>query len=313
MIIQSNIGMKGFFRIQIRRPDGRVRFDSGFFPNTILNDGRNVMATRSDWTTYCQVGTGTTFPPDINDRRNETALEAHHAGSNTLSGSILRGQAGVAPYFGWMRKTFRFGAGTVAANLSEVGVGWGASGSTLISRAQILDPTSGLPTTVTPLIDELLDVTYELRYYAPTVDVVGPQVTLNGELFDVTTRAASVTGQYWSDGIGSAIGVQTPAALYIAYTGNIGAITSTPSGTSGANTTGSLTNASYSNNSYEIGLNCVVPSIEWNVGGIRSILIRTTAGAYQSEFSRVSDAAAIPKTSSFTMIMRWKLGWVEYV
>lgn len=298
--------------MQVRRPDGRVRFDSGWFKNTILNSGRNVMSTQSGWIDACQVGTGTTFPASVIDRRNETSLESHFAGTTDIvANSDINGQAGTAPYFGWRRRTFRFAAGTVAANLSEVGVGWGTTGSTLISRAQILDPATQNPTTVTPLADELLDVTYELRYYAPAADATGPQVTMDGVNYDTVTRAAEVTSDYWSDSIGNQIGLRD-VTLQIAYDGNLGTVTTSPSGSGLSNGT-SVSAASYSNNSYEQDFFVNGASTSFNFGGgIRSVLWRTTAGAFQTEFSSNPGGLAIPKSSSYTISLGLNLTWFEH-
>jgi hypothetical protein len=203
----------------------------------------------------------------------------------------------------------------VAANLSEAGVGWGTSGSTLISRALIIDPITQLPTTVTPLADELLDVTYELRYYPPLVDVTSPQVTLNGVVYNTITRAASVTGGRWAADIGALIGQYSAFATdWSAYDGDIGPITTGPSGLSAASDNSSQSNLGYSSNSYEIGVRCITGSTGWNlVNGIRSIRVRTTAGDYQTQFNAASGGASIPKTVDYNMNMVWTLGWTEKV
>lgn len=316
---QINMGIKGYFRMRtINKFSGKVTSDTGWFPNTILDAGRNIMSERSDWMNYCQVGTDGNFPLLLSQRQAETSLSAHHAGTNALTpAGATWGQSGSAPYYGWKRKTWRFPEGTVAAILAEVAVGWDAGpGSTIITRAPVLDPVLETPTTVTPLIDELLEVMYELRYYAPTEDVIGPQVTLDGVVYDTITRAASVTGDQWSQFIGSAIGVD-PGTDWAAFSDNIGTVLTAPGGTSAACDTSSQTNAVYSNNSYEIVMNTPVGIQGWNVsGGIRSVRIRTTAGDFQTQFNEVATvdpAGKIPKSSDYTMFMSWTLSWAEYI
>ena len=310
------VGMKGFLRLQcINKFSGKVTQDTGWFPNTILDAGRNIMADRSDWIDCCQVGTNGTFPAALIDKQAETSLGNYYAGTSNVT-TTTNGQAASAPYYGWKRRTYRFASGTVAANLQEAGIGWStAGGSTLICRAPILDPILGTPTTITPLADELLDVTYELRYYPPLVDVTSPQVTLDGVAYDTITRAASVTGDRWSASIGTAMGVYNSLVSdWRAFDGVLGAITSTPSGTSANWVAGSIYNSAYSNNSYQVVLNCIVASTGWNlVSGIRSLRIRTTAGDYQTQFDAAAGGATIPKTSAYTMTMAWTLAWAEYV
>lgn len=296
-------GMRGFYRVQIRRPDGRIRFDTDWYENTILDSGRNYIAT-ANFMTSCQVGTDNTAP-----NANQTALLGHHAGTTDITTTDEGNQAVSVPYYAWKRKVFRFAVGTVAANLTEVGVGWGTTGSTLFSRAFILDPDTQNPTTITPLIDEILDVQYELRYYPPQTDVTTPQVTLDGILYDTITRGAEVNSQYWSQSIGNKVQA-TDGDNWTAYDGNIGTLLQNPSGTGDGNNSGGIGTSSYQNNSYELDVYANVPSTDWNVGGIRSIRIRTTAGSFQTQFSSNPGGNTIPKTGSFTMFMEWRLSWV---
>lgn len=312
---RSVMGMKGFFRLRtIDKFSGKVRIQTDWMPNTILNAGRNIMADRSDWFNYCQVGESGTFDADIAVRQAETSLQTWKAGTSDIQ-SDSNGQQSSAPYYGWRRKTFRFAAGTVAANLQEVGVGWGTSGSTLITRAALLDPVTQLPTPITPLAAEILDVDYELRYYPPTVDVTSPSVTLNGVVYDTITRAAYVTNDKWSASIGEAIAADPLNTDWAAYDGNISSdLTSGPSG-SNASCDNSSQNSSYNGaNTYTITLNCSCGAGGWNLGsGIRSIRWATTAGWYQTQFSSNPGGSTIPKDTNYTMNMQWSLSWAEKV
>jgi hypothetical protein len=297
------LGMKGFLRFQtINKFSGKVTSDTGFFPNLLLDAGRNYMAT-ADFMTSCQVGTDNTAP-----NVSQTQLSGYHAGTTDIRSDVVGNQVSVTPYYGWRRKVFRFAPGTVAANLSEAGVGWGTSGSTLISRALILDPVLQTPTTVTPLADEFLEVTYELRYYPPTTDVTSPSVTLNGIVYDTITRGAEVNSQYWTDYIGNKIGAL--GSQWYAYDGNIGTVLQNPSGSFDDLDSYALTNETYQNNSYEQVISCFVDVNSWNLGsGIRSVRWRTTAGSFQTQFNANPGGATIPKSTSYFMNMKWKLAW----
>lgn len=292
------IGMEGWLRLQCIRPDGRVRYDTGFFRNTLLTAGLNELGTRTSVITHCQVGTDNTAASPI-----QTSLLGHVAGTNSIQ-STVTGQASTAPYFGWKRNVYRFAAGTVAANLNEVGVGWDNSGSTLLSRALILDPTSGNPTTVTPLADELLDVTYELRYYAPTSDVLGPQGNFGGTLYDTTTRAAIATDNAWSSNIGLEMKVVNFSGW--SYTGALGAVTASPSGIAEQALAASYTNGAYSNNSLNRDFTINVGVTEWN-RTTKSVRITCTGGVLQCEFD--NGGVGITKTSSQTMTMTFNVAW----
>ncbi len=309
MSIEHILGLKGLFRIQIgNKYTGKVRLDTGWFPNVILNAGRNTMASNSTWMDFCQVGSDNTAPT-----QTDTSLQNYVAGTADIITSS-DGQAASSPYYGWKRKTFRFAAGTVAANLTEVGVGWGLSGSTLISRALIIDPILGTPTTITPLADEVLDVTYELRYYPPVADIIGPQVTLNGVVYDTKTRAANVKSSAWSSMIGTAMVVGTAVNVWRAYDGVIGTVLAGPSGLVADADTANQVNQAYVSNSYQVKMNCPIGATGWNLGaGIRSVLFRTNAGEYQTEFTANIGGATIPKTTAFSMLLIWVLGWTEKV
>jgi len=304
--ININCGMRGFFRLRtFNKFSGKQRLDTGWFPNTILTSGRNIMATQAVWTNWCHVGTSSTAPS-----ASDTSLLGFVAATSTIQAQSYAAQAS-APYYGWFRKTYRFSAGAATGNLSEAGVGWGSSGATLISRALIVD-AFGSPTTITVLSDEWLDVTYELRYYPPLVDVNGT-VTLNGVSYNTVTRAASVTGEgSWAQYIGTKIAPSASGTVWRAFDGALGAITTLPSGNIAYCDNNGQFNQSYVNNSYFIDMQCDTGPTGWNLGaGIRCLSFITSAGAYQTSFSAVSGGGRIPKTSLYTMKMVWRIAWAE--
>lgn len=299
------IGIKGYFRLRTFNKDtGKKRIDTGWFPNLILDTGRNALGTQSDVLTSCQVGTSDTAP-----NVGQAALVAYHAGTSDIRSTLTGSQSAASPYYGWKRLVYRFAAGTVAANLTEVGVGWATTGSTLFSRALILDPDLQTPTTITPLADEFLEVSYELRYYAPVADATSPSVTLDGTVYDTVTRAAEVNSSHWHDNIGKEI-KHTDGGNWVAYDGALGTQLQSPSG-NGAGLSSSIVGAdAYSNNSYERIVHNQCAWNDWNLGaGIRSIRIRTTAGSFQTSFTANPGGTTIPKTSGYTMVMKWKIAW----
>lgn len=308
---RTNIRMKGFLRFQVWRPDNvlnRCRIDTGFFPNTILTSGRNNMNTQANWLSWCHVGTAAVPAPSVTD----TQLSGFVVSTNTVVATSDSTQPS-APYFGWKRKTFRFaqGAGHGGENLSEAGVGWGSSGSTLVSRALIVDPDTQVPTTVTPLADEILDVTYELRYYPPLVDDTD-SITLNGVNYDTTLRAGEVTGDRWSKDIGTSIqDYSTSGSIFRAYDGVLGTLEQSPSGNFVSHeASGNIYTEAYVNNSHQVVLVCPVGPTGWNLGaGIRSNRIGTTAGYYQCQYSSNPGGNTIPKDNTLIMVMKWILSW----
>lgn len=191
------VGFAGIFTLDAHKVDeyGNIvstRRLAGPFKNLITDQGLNRMGANDSFIAYCQVGSGNTPPANT-----DTGLEAFVAGVqyNTGAGSsFTRSAQATPPYYAWDRLKYRFAAGVAEGNLSEVGVGWASSGSTLFSRALIVD-SGGNPITITVLSDEVLDVTYEFRVYPPTTDVTGT-ITISGDDYDYTLRAGNVTTHY---------------------------------------------------------------------------------------------------------------------
>lgn len=328
MTINIQLGMRGFFLIEGRLPlydkSGEILLDrmghaipdestyrviADWFPNKFLTSGRNEIAKRSSWASvnsYCQVGTDFT-PPVIAD----TALGGWVAGTNVQQDHASGAQS-VAPWYGWDQYTYRFAIpGEAAGNLNEVGVGWAASGATLVTRALIRAP-DGTPTTVSPLADEILDVTYELRYYPPLEDVLGT-ITLDGTVYDTITRASQVNhADYQGAKIGLEIGYSTQYAnSFSAYDGAIGTITQSPSGNDEDLTT-TPTSLNYGNNNYYRDIQAQASLGEWVLpasAGIRCVVCSTTGGRFQTQFTAQGTGNTVPKTGSQTMSLTWRLSW----
>lgn len=224
----------GYYKLQVIRPDGTVR-QSAEFPNLITNAGLDRMAT-STYLTVCQVGSGSAAPTFA-----DTALAARIAGTQTVQSTDV-GTTSSSPYYAWATRQFRFAAGVATGNIAEVGVGWGTTGS-LFSRALVLD-SGGSPTTITVLADEILDVTYQLRYYAPETDDTG-DVTFTGNLagtYDWIFRAANVTDNTaaWGwrmDGDGTPMNYRSSSTMFATNT-DATAITGNPTGAQIGSTAG---------------------------------------------------------------------------
>lgn len=288
----------GHFRLQTRNAAGLTQ-DTGWFENLVLDAGLNRMGTGS-FLTHCAVGTGTGEPNAL-----QTALEALAYSTSTIV-SQAPGANQTTPYYGYRRLTYRFPIGGATGNLSEVGVGW-AAGS-LYSRARIVDQ-NGDPSTITVLAGESLDVTYELRLYPPAADAIG-SVTIGAATYALTGRASAVTSGSDRNGWGVSGGVvqSENVDLYrpYAYSGLIGTLTQSPSGTSSQ--AGLVSNAAYSNNSYERNISANWALGEGNVSGIRSIVLMTNGlGRYQFQFD-----PAIPKSASNTLAINFKVAWARY-
>lgn len=265
-MIKLNFGLAGEFKIEAAQVDaqgveipGTRRVLADWFDNIIVDTGLDAMAATSNYTDGCVVGSGNT-PPTAAD----TALQSFVAGTTSRTGTPVRSTSSTPPYRASIQKVFRFGTGVAAGNLSEVGISvtTATSGSTLFSRALITDP-GGTPITITVLSTEILDVTYRLNVYPPVADATG-NVTIAGNSHAYTVRPCTVTTLVGSGGTGAfGFGWGAGASLgyttfpmtcrtsAYAYTGTIGAVTSSPGGTSiGSNTNTNNVNDAYSPGSF---------------------------------------------------------------
>lgn len=272
--------MAGFFKLEAFKLDGRRRLVADWFPNLILDQGLERPATNSDWLNACRVGTGSTAPAN-----SQTNLISHLAGTTNAVQTTQNATAS-APYYGYTRKVFRFAQGAAAGNLTELGIGWSdVDGSNLFSRALILD-NLGSPTTKVIQADEFLDVSYELRCYAPSADITGT-LTIGSDTYDFTSRAAEANSTVWCPPFTGGYNAGFGGGSVTAYSGAIGAETGSPAGTPSASA--SVSNGAYSAGSHQVDYSAVFGLDNGNVGGIMSVYTRNGVGSMQHEYDPVID------------------------
>jgi hypothetical protein len=294
--------LQGWFKIEATKLDGSKRLLADWFPNLVTDAGLNRIGTGS-YLTSCHVGTSNTAPTVT-----DTTVGGFLAASSSRF-SDTNGAQSSAPYYGWRQITYRFALGAVVGNVASVAIATSNTngGSTILfSRALVLDEF-GDPTTVTVLADEILDVTYQLRLYPPLTDVVRDGVTIAGSgTHDTITRARSVTSSSWSAWLGSVATISPASPSPIAvYNGDIGAITGSPSGSSGS---ANPSNAAYGNNNLYRDGSVSYGLTQGNVsGGIRSASWTTSIGLYQTRFDPV-----IAKNSSKTLSLSFRYHWDRY-
>lgn len=309
-MINTTVGIAGFWKFHgVNRFSGKRRPLTDWIRNAVLLNGMNNMPLQTNWLQACQVGTDNTPAT-----QNDTGLNGYIAGADEFD--IIDTQNGAqagTPWYGWKRITWRYPEGTAAANLQEIGAGWSElDGSNLASRALIVDPQTGTPTSVTPLPDELLDATYEMRYYPPLVDTTGT-VTLDGVDYNWVCRAANVNSSTaWGLYIGSKVGAVAGSDVWRAFDGEIGTIDGEPSGLAANADNSNQSEDGYANNSFELNCFTNIGPTGWVLGnGIRSVLMRTTMGEYQVRFGAVSGDTTIPKVSGKVMRMGVTVNWQE--
>lgn len=294
--------LAGLYKLDARKldADGEVassRELTGWFDNLILDAGLNQIGLGGVMS-RAMVGGSSSAP-----LAGQTGLITPVANTS----NVIDTQAGtdLANGYCYLRRTFRFAQGTTAGNLNEVGVGWGAN--LCFSRALTVD-SLGAPTTITPEADEVLDLTYELRFYWPTGDSTGT-LTLDGNSYAFTARACNV-GNWQSQVIGlfAGQGMLNPATVGVAfYTGGnlagIGAITALPNGTQYLSIQPSF--SAYSNNSYRRDSQ-VVYGVSEVQNSISGMVFYSATSIFKCAFN-----PSIPKTNTHTFTLGFHFSWAR--
>ena len=317
IIIPITLGFRGRYKLIRRKAcDESIVQETAWSKNLILFQGLDMIGAfdggnnANNWLGGCVVGSGNTPPT-----QSDTSLETFVAGTGTVQ-SVSDNRIASPPSFVYT-KTYRFGVGVAAGNLSEVGIARGAFNSTpnnsnpLFSRSLITDGM-GNPITITVLGDKYLDVIYELTRLLPATDVTGTfslNILGTPTNHDYVIRPAFITSggiaAPWKMAGGSGIGY-APAALAAkpnsisqvpngdsgATNGSLGVSTSLPTGTSSAFTATQIT-AAYVPGNYYKDLTFVAGLNDGNLaGGISCLLFNINLGPMQMSLNPVIDKNA---------------------
>ena len=200
-MIKVKVGMAGYFKIDVIKPDGSIKELAPFQKNLILNQGLDNNLYKN----YCHVGTGTSTPVVT-----QTGLDARVADVAGSGNSSVN--SGSAPYYTDSTQTFTYAVGTFNGEaLTEIGLG--STGVTSLWSRSLIKDSGGVPTSITILNDEILVVTYTIRIIPPTTDVVtvvGPHTC--------TARAANVNSiNAWVMSFGNFFSANGNYAVYTNY------------------------------------------------------------------------------------------------
>lgn len=293
----SPMRMEGRFRLVVRRAvDDSVKTDTGWFKNIITDIGLNRIGT-SNAISLCAIGTGTSTPV-----AGDTSLQTIAASTSTAAPGGSLTNEGTPNYASAREYGYRFNAGTLNGNYSEVGMGWASA--SLWSRALILNG-GGSPTTITVLSSEYLDVYYMIRV-VPDLATYNSTVVISGVSYSVDRKPTSVSSTtYWKFGNGAVTWCTGGGVNPTAFSGGLGAVTGSPSGASSA--FDSATSGTYSNNSLEqTGIATAGLSYGNVSGGISSLAVYGSYCSYQFGFTPV-----IPKDNTKQLVLNGKVSWAR--
>lgn len=309
------LGLAGKYRMEVLRPDGSVRFDSGWQDNLITNAGLDAYATinPNNLSFSClQVGAGNTAP-----QFTDTALSSFLAGIrlfNQYLGDDNSGYNNVSPRYYWDENTVTFAVGAVVGNVAELGLASATTGGTLFSRALVKD-ANGDPITVSVQSDEQLRVTYQIRYYLnestatfdlDLVEWSGTVTTKFSKIIPGTAASGFFGERAYEAG---AWPIRRDAYFYQA-TSVLGAdINSRPTGSGVSINSGGSFVGSYVNGSYQRTVRLTLTTAQGNAsGGIGAMVVTFVGhGTRQFQFTPF-----IPKDSNKKLYLDFLVSWGRY-
>lgn len=301
--LQVTLALEGLYQFTIRRADGSIREQTHWMKNLILNDGLNRIGAGGIGL-FCRVGSGSTAP-SVTDGGLQTVVASTSTVISDTQG-VQPTTPPTLPAYRWLRRTYRFGEGVAAGNLSEVGIGWDTG---MFSRALILDP-GGNPTTITVLSNEFLDVTYEARCYYPQTDSTF-NLNLGPSTHTVTRRASSVTtAPPFSASLFFGNGMRASSLPYDnsqVFDGDISTVDARPSGLSDNISEGATNAIAYVNNSLKSVWAVRGDLNVWNfTNRIRSLVFPTPMGAFQFQFE-----PRIAKDNTYRLNLNIAVSWAR--
>lgn len=323
-VIQIPEKMAGF--VKVERFDGPIEDGkcNGVwdFHNLILNSGIDLFclnnSTLAALVSRCSVGSNNTAPA-----LGQTLLLSP---LGSVTGPTDQGTTYIPGPPAYSQRSFQydFSVGAIVGNVAEIGIGPGTYNVTpLLSRALVLDG-GGSPTVVSVLVTESLRVTYYIRNYIYSSDIVGV-VTIGGINYNYVIRAATwnndptnygLLGSF--GGISSQVGgswifnsslnlttrgVSGVGTIAAFSTQTLNTIANIPANTGGAVGCGFYTNVAYTAGDYYKDAIITIGLTEANTltGGIGSIVYGGNFGFYQMSFT-----PKLPKTAlnAFALVLR---------
>ena len=309
------VGLHGEVKVIVKRADGTVRLDTGFFPNVITDLGLDAIGDNHNLFQYCAVGGGNSTPLSTNTKLdNLLAVGSEISSESKYDYDPVRD----TKFYKCSRTVgYRF-VNLDNKNISEVGLVIGDSSKLHSALTRTLIKNSdGDPTVITVLSGEILELQYRLwqvfdlkdKDQVVTAMIDGVEVPVN-----VKIRLAGVGGAYvghnwgYHNVIGQGVAFGSGYARF--GTGEIGEITGLNSGEIYEFYHGTGWEA-YQPSTYKRKF-YVNPSITEAVLPIRSYLFYSGLGAYQVRFGTVDGDLPIAKTNQDILQLGFEVSWGRY-
>jgi hypothetical protein len=321
--LKVNISLDATYEIK----KGKVTEDNQYlepthvskFSNLLLDAGLDRMGEHGTYMTHLYLGAGTSTPDPSNTALDDLTYMGDSLIPIDHTISSVNSPVGEQPY-AQVTRIFRVQPRGSNFVYSEIGVGHhsesGSGGITdvLLSRT-LIKGLDGNPAVLSVLGDEYLDVTYELRLYMPTEDLVTTIMptgkdteprTLTMRAAYTNTRSVIISSwglsDSWKNGVTLALaGSDVELGSHAIYDGPIGSITSGPSGNRLDTIFNAFSHEFVGNRTAVVTLKIDTAS---NIGTWRSILLATTATSFQCQFDPPFD-----KTLEDSVELSYSVSW----
>ncbi|PLT21146.1 hypothetical protein [Psychrobacter sp. MES7-P7E] len=307
-----NIGVLGRVKCVKKAQDG-VELETFEFDNMILDSGLNLLGSGSgSIMDICQIGSGNTAPSE-----SQTSLVAFIGEKNKTSTTYSYDYTPSDLDYRVSETTKYAFTGLSNKNITELGLKRNNSGEPHLATRALIKDSAGNPTTITILTGEVLEIYYTLTQVFSKADTTYRISVLdkngNAELYDATVRlglAGSAIGYKYV--VGLSLGFKE-TSIYLYNTG-LSEINASESGYITYTTGNANTDiAAYAANTFKRIVNIKVGLSAGNItGGIRKVLLSTTMGTYQIEFTKVSDGTALAKTNQKVLTIPVEFSWGRY-
>ena len=314
--MNTNIGMAGEFRCVVKRADGSTKIDTGYQKNLILNQGLDFFGggNSSDMMEYCVIGSGSS-QPITSQNKLDSSITAYAKGSDFSSKYDYDASRDGNLYKTNKVRKYTFN-GLNNVNISEVGLASQFSTSTnyyLCTRALIKD-AQGVPTTITVLSGEILEIYYKLWAVFDTTDKTGQINLLDGVggsvAYNYKCRIANVGNALYAEIARYISFAANDNSAYLYYNNeDITTIGSMPSGAP-------ATVSSYTVNPYNAGDYKKTYNLTYGIdranGKVRTLIPRMIGMMWQIRFGSVANDSPIDKTNTQTLTIPIEISWGRY-
>ncbi len=318
--MNTNIGMTGEFRCVVKKSDGSIKTDTGYQKNLILDQGLDFFGggNGANMMEYCVIGSGNSKPVYTQNKLDTTIAGVSGADFSSEYDYDASRDGNLYKTNQVRKYTFN---GLNNVNISEVGLASKFSSSIdyyLCTRALIKD-TQGVPTTITVLSGEVLEIYYKLWAVYDTTDKTGTINLLDGvggsTPYNYVLRMAGVGGANLagSANYGRVIGLFLQAGAGnntpVTYRGELGTVKEVP-----INLLQDVNGGYMQEYQPFSNKRTAVWDFDMNTtnGDIRSFLFFTSMGFYQIRFGSVADDSPITKTDMQTLSIPIEVSWGRY-